>query len=365
MKIPVVLEELRAARERADAGSGREAVLDRFAAMIEELERQAGAAETPARTRAKVTRLLEHVVGAHESLGSRLFHTAFALNVVGEGMARAELIHGKVVEFLQVGLYFFGLEQIERRWSSRATVYSGVHADHLGPFLARGSLKELMADAKARMAEGRVFCLTYAYLNSMRKAYWKHCRASEDALDVAVTSEAVSEDHARAAAGLAEPVDAPDPSDRVQLMLDIFESKLTQRQRWIYLAKNRGSLTADDAGPAADDANWLAMLLGEEAGPGADLGWAEIANRLAINEKTAKREYLRSLHVMLKESAEAVFGREQIPSRYVRRILEQIRGIVYQKDLRIKQTTGRGMSTLVEKWEVALRFVLHHERVVA
>ncbi len=368
MKVPVLLDQIHAARERADAGSGREAVLDRLSEMITVLERQAVADETPARTRAKIVRLLEHVEGAHECLGSRLFHTAFALNVVGEAMARSELVNAKVVEFLQVGLYFFGLEQIERRWSSRATVYSGVHADHLGTFLGRKALKDLLADARVRMADDRVFCMTYAYLNSLRKAYWKHCRASEDALDVAITSAAVSAEQADATVAAA--VKPPDPSDRVQLMLDIFDRKLTRTQRWIYLAKNRAALLAGDTAADADvqptvDAEWLALLLGEAAGPGRDLGWTEIATKLEMNEKSAKREYLRALHVLLKESSNAVFGAKRIPSTYVRRILEQIRGIVYEKDLRIRQTTGRGMNTLVEKWEVALRFVLHHERVVA
>lgn len=361
MRISAILEQTRGARDRAEAGGGRRAVLDRLADMITELERQAGAVETPERTRAKLKSLLRHIERAHDTLGGRMFHTAFALNVIGEGMARADLVHKRVVEFVQVGLYFFGLEQIERRWSSRATVYSGVHADHLGEFLGRKALKELLADARARMAEGRVFCLTYAYLNSMRKAYWKHCRASEDALDVAIAAETMSDEQA---ATLAAP-EAPDPSDRVALMLDIFDRKLSARQRWIYLAKNRSSLFEDSGASQGVDDDLLALLLGDRLPPHADLGWAEIARRLDMNEKTAKREYLRSLHVLLKESSQAVFGEARIPSNYVRRILEQIRGIVYEKDLRIRSATGRGMSTLVQKWEVALRFVLNHERVVA
>ena len=361
MRIPTILEELRAARDRADAGCGRRAVLDRLADVITELERQAGADETPERTREKLARLLQHVEWAHDTLGSRMFHVAFALNVLGEGMARANLVHKSVVEFVQIGLYFFGLEQIERRWSSRATVYSGVHADHLGEFLSRRALKDLLAAARVRMDEGRIFCLTYAYLNSLRKAYWKHCRASEDALDVAITAETVSEKQAEA---LPAP-EASDPSDRVALMLDIFDKKLTSRQRWIYLAKNRSSLFEGRDSGEGIDGDLLALLLGDAGPPGADRGWAESARRLDVNEKTAKREYLRSLHVLLKESSEAVFGRARIPSNYVRRILEQIRDIVYEKDLRIRSATGRGMGTLVEKWEVALRFVLNHDRVVA
>lgn len=361
MRISTIQKELRAARDRADAGHGRRAVLDRMADMITELERQAGADETPERTREKLACLLQHMESAHDALGSRMFHVAFALNVIGEGMARANLLHKSVIEFIQVGLYFFGLEQIERRWSSRASVYSGIHADHLGEFLGRCALKELLCGARVRIDEGRVFCLTYAYLNSMRKAYWKHCRASEDALDVAITSEMVSGEQAEA-------IPAPEasaPSDRVALMLEIFDKKLTSRQRWIYLAKNRSTLFEERGPTQGIDGDLLALLLGEGGSPGADLGWAEIARRLRVNEKTAKREYLRALHVLLKESSEAIFGGARIPSNYVRRILEQIRGIVYEKDLRIRSATGRGMRTLVDKWEVALRFVLNHERVVA
>src|SRR6185503_11686213 len=105
---------------------------------------------------------------------------------------------------------------------------------------------------------------------------------------------------------------APDASDRVSMMLGIFRRALTARQRWIYLAKNRSSLHSDEAARSspsgAPDA--LEALMGE-LGDGpvhADLGWSGIAETLGINEKTAKREYLKSLHTILKECAGAVFG---------------------------------------------------------
>ena len=103
----------------------------------------------------------------------------------------------------------------------------------------------------------------------------------------------------------------------------------------------------------------------DEPAPDHDLGWAEVSEHLGINEKTAKREYLRSLHVLLEQSCHAVFNGERIPSAYVRRILAQIRSVVHEKDLRLKSSTGRGMGVLVEKWEVALRFVLNHDHVTA
>jgi hypothetical protein len=95
------------------------------------------------------------------------------------------------------------------------------------------------------------------------------------------------------------------------------------------------------------------------------MNWGEIATQVGINEKTAKREYLRSLDILLRSCAAQVFGPEWIPSGFVKRVLEQIRTIVREKDLRIKSSTGRGMGRLVQKWEVALRFVLNHQRVSA
>ncbi len=356
-----IQEQLRSARERAQSGGSRRAVLDRLDGMINQLERQAGAAETPARTRDKIVLFLSHLEQSHATLGSRTFQVAFAINVVGEGMARADFVHRAAVEFIQVGLYFYGLEQIERRWAAQAPIYSGVHADHLGEFLGRSSLKELLADARQRLADGRVFCLTYAYLNSLRKAYWQRCRKSEDALDVALSGPLVEGDSTAV-----EQSEAPESEDRVQLMLHILDTKLSPRQKWIYLAKNRAGLLAGDGPTRGSSAQELLASMFAEAGlEGGNLTWSEIADRLDINEKSAKREYLRALHLLLKESADAVFGGERIPSGYVRRILEQIRSVVYEKDLRIREKTGRGLTTLVSKWEVALRFVLNHARVGA
>lgn len=366
MRTSTLLDELRAARAKAADGSTRKAVLDRLEACLEDLRAQARSEETPDRTRAKILAFLDHFAAAHEKLGVRLFQPGFVLNTAGEAMARAGLISRPVVELLQVGLYFFGFDQIERRWSSRAAVYSGIHADYLQEYLGRESLKAVMLEAAQLFARGRVFCLTWHYLNSLRKAYWKHCRESEDALDVAVTGEVALGVASEPAAPPAE-AESEGP-DRVALMLGIFQRELTARQRWIYLAKNRSSLAAGAVhGPALAGGEPLAALFAElgDPSPGADFGWTEIALALGINEKTAKREYLKALHVLLKESAEAVFGMDRIPSNYVRRVLESIRAVVYEKDLRLKQSTGRGLNTLVEKWEVALRFVLNHQRVSA
>jgi hypothetical protein len=356
---------LRAALERAEAGSTKYAVLDRFRHMILELEGQAEAEATPEKTRVKILGYLDHLRASHEELGSRIFHVAFAVNVAGEGMVRLDLANRAVLDFLQVGLYFFGLDQIDRRWASHAAIYLGVHADHLTQFMGRTSIQDVIKLGNEKHQAGRVFCLTYTYLNSLRKAYWKSCRGSEDALDVAVTTEAQTD---VPVARIAEPGRGLDSADRVALMLRIFDQSLTEDQRWIYLAKNRSTPFGDhqeEGPPAGLDLAALEGMLGGRPPPHADLGWTEIAQHLEMNEKTVKREYLRALHSLLKESSETIFGPGVIPNNYVRRILDSIRTIVYEKDLRIRNSTGRGIGVLVEKWEVALRFVLNHERVVA
>lgn len=363
------LLELREAASRAPERSTRAIVLDRLGVMLQDLEDIVHESATPARTRDKIQNFLGAVEKSATELGPRLHHSAFALNVVGDAMAAADLISKPVVEFLQVGLYFFGLEQIEKRWSARAAVYSGIHADYLQEFLDRDSLKRLLEDASGRRQRGKIFCLTWSYLNSLRKAYWKHCRASEDAMDVALAGEVPSD---RAAEPITESVvseEKPESTDRVAMVLGVFQNALSARQRWIYLAKNR-SLAIGDVGASSNNQGaldplsaWRAEL--ESTLGDSDLGWTEIATKLGINEKTAKREYLKSLHVLLSECSTAVFGAERIPSHYVRRVLETIRSIVYEKDLRLKDNIGRGLNTLVEKWEVALRFVLNHQRISA
>jgi hypothetical protein len=50
----------------------------------------------------------------------------------------------------------------------------------------------------------------------------------------------------------------------------------------------------------------------------------------------------------------------------VRRIQDALLSSIREKDLRLKDhNTGRGMGVLVEKWQVALRFVLASERISA
>lgn len=331
-------------------------VSDRLCACLKSLEAARTDPSCPSRTSEKLTQFLHFMTEAHTKLGTRLEHPAYSINVVAEGMARADLIHSQLVDFLQVAIYFFGLDQIERRWPAHAIVYSGIHCDELSVFLSRSSLKALLAAGSMKLAQGKHFCLTYMYLNQLRRAYWKHCRASEDALDVAIGGSLVE-----AEAMVAETKVAPsthwEPSERVQLLLRLFRSELSDTQRWIYLAKSHAG--SDQLGRA-----WSSEGFSTDFGTvgGGDLNWTEIASRLGINEKTAKREYLKSLYVLLKGTAEAVLGEERMGRGYVRRVLTLIREIIAEKDLRIRNSNGRGLATLVEKWEVALRFVLNHER---
>jgi hypothetical protein len=349
-----------AACEQARSHPGRAAVLARLADLVASLGRQSEDPSVPARVRAKAEAMLAWIGKAEARLGARLYHPAFALNVVGDALVRTDFLGAEVVGFLQIGLYFFGLDQIERKWPAQATVYSTIHADHLESFLGRASLVELVAKGRERLARGRIFCLTYHYLNGLRRAYWDHCRRSQDALDFAAQgSEAQA-----AMAGLADGRETPDApaADRIGLLLRIFRQVLTAEQRWIYLAKNRHFLEG-----RMEEGGEVAELLREIGGlpRAADLGWAEIADALHINEKTAKREYLRALYNLLKTASEMVLGPEAGTSRYVRRVLELLRAVVQEKDLRLRSQTGRGLHVLVEKWEVALRFVMNHERISA
>ena len=60
-------------------------------------------------------------------------------------------------------------------------------------YVSRASLKQLIADGQAKLAEGKVFCLTYHYLNTLKKAYFRDLRASHDALDHAMVDERLPE----------------------------------------------------------------------------------------------------------------------------------------------------------------------------
>jgi hypothetical protein len=356
-----MLERLRDEAIASGQDSDRAAILDRFRSMLSRLNELASNAETPAGTRSKVNSFMSLLDAAHGRLDAALFEPAYLLNVVGDALVRTRLINDAVIDFVQVGLYFHGIRQIERRFRTRTGAYLAAHADLIAAYVSRRSLKQLIDDGQAKLAAGKVFCLTYHYLNALKKEYFKDRRASRDALDHAVAESRVPE-----VSGSANDSTAGEPSDRVGLMLEIFANKLTATQQLVYLAKNR--LAHETAGfahvPAFQPFKHLFEGLNEELNGHGNLGWSEIAARLSVNEKTAKREYIRALHVLLRETAHAVFGLT-ITSNYVRRVLDQLRVVVDAKDLKIRGSTGDGLPRLVEKWEVALRYVLNHERALA
>jgi hypothetical protein len=356
-----MLERLRVEAIASGRHSDRAALLDRFRSMLARLNQIASGDKTPEGTRSRVHAFLAHIEAAHGRLAGDLFEPSYLLNVVGDAFVRTRLISEPIVDFLQVGLYFHGITQIERRFRSRTSAYLAAHADLIVRYVSRSSLKQLIEDGQAKLAAGKVFCLTYHYLNALKREYFKDLRESRDALDHAANDVSVPD-----LAGARAEVHAADPADRIGLMLDIFANKLTATQQLVYLAKNRasGATAGFSRVPAFQPFKHLFEDLNAELDGHGNLGWSDIAARLSVNEKTAKREYLRALHVLLRETAQATFGLD-IKSNYVRRVLEQLKSVVEAKDLRIRGATGDGLPRLVEKWEVALRFVLNHERALA
>jgi hypothetical protein len=354
-----MLERLRVETSAESREVDRAAVLDRFRSMLARLQEMVAAERTPSATRAKCVRFLDLIDESYARLGNALFQPAYVLNVVGDALVRTRLIAEPVIAFIQIGLYFHGIRQIECRFRTRAAAYLATHADLVTSYVSRPALKQLIEDGTKKLAEGKVFCLTYHYLNALKREYFRALRESQDALDHAVGDAAPRENAERhAAAGV-------DPADRVGLMLEIFATKLTATQQMVYLAKNRSHPAAPlEHVPAFEPFRNLFEGLNAELEGHGNLGWSQIAAKLLVNEKTAKREYLRALHTLLRECSQAVFGMK-ITSNYVRRTLDQLRAVVDAKDLRLRGATGDGLPRLVEKWEVALRFVLNHERALA
>ena len=150
-------------------------------------------------------------------------------------------------------------------------------------------------------------------------------------------------------------------------MLEIFATKLDATQQRVYLAKNR--LAQETAGlshvPAFQPFRSLFQGLNDEldgtrkprAGPRSPR--ASRSTRRPPSASTSARSTSCSARPL-----RPIFGLN-ITSNYVKRVLDQLRLVVEAKDLRIRGATGDGLPRLVEKWEVALRFVLNHERALA
>lgn len=361
-----LVAEVRGNRLRSTEPQDR-ALPEQFERCLVELRTLRDAPGTPDRTREKIRTFLDLLTEKHRRQERQLLRPAFLLNAIGEGVARSGLVHARIVETLQVGLYFWGLQQIERRWAHAVPVYSLLHAELLAEYFSRAGLKAVLARAERRLEAGRVFCLTWDYLSHLRRRYWQHVRASNDALERAHTGGSPMPE--MAAEGEEPVLDDPGPG-RLNVLSRVFSRELTARQQWIYLAKNR-DLVADPPdvalGEGAAEPSEVERLLEALVQPdsGFSLGWSEMAERLGINEKSVKREYLKGLRAMLAGVAREIHGPKWVATGLVRRVLEALADVVQQKDLRIKSTTGRGMRALVEKWEVALRLLVNDERVGA
>jgi hypothetical protein len=228
-----------------------------------------------------------------------LWQPSYLLNVVGDAVVRTDWIFGGVVEFLQVGLYFHGLRVVERRFPYQSVEYLAVHADLLESFVGRARHE---SDDRARSCEDRRRPRVLPHLRLPERiaqgADGEHRRSAE-----VLDHGRVETDPDRVAVDASADIE---PMDRVGLMMSIFAKKLTATQQLVYLAKNRAGgaatpLLADDALRGHPLVALLAELDGELDGHG-NLGWSEIAAKLNVNEKTAKREYLKALHILLSES---------------------------------------------------------------
>lgn len=324
----------------------------------------------PDRVKAKARAFLAILGEKADLLGEQMWHESFLLNVVGEAMVRADYVADGVLDYVKSGLYFYGLRYVERVFRGDMVHALEAHAEALGEFTNRETVRAWKEDALARLAEGRPFCLVYAYTNALKKRAWAARRRSEDACDVSVSYPAESEVAPSASAVETAPastaVSAVDLAARVALLLRVFATKLDDEQRRIYLARHHVD-RALEAGSGTFDAAMLDRWL--EAGAKADDGdpsketWSELAERFGSTEKTVKREYLRALMILLQETSRAVFG-DICPSNFVRKNIETLRAVIQDKELRIKDNSGRGLGKTVARWEVALRFVLNHNASV-
>ncbi len=344
---------------RGSRDTTRRRILEAFDGLLGALRRVALLPGAPAGARRKAAEVLDLLAAREAEYGPRFMLPAFLLNFVGEAMVRVDFIHDPIVEFLKTGLYFYGIEYIERRLRPQAAEYMALQVDVAERFFSREALLALVASGRERLEAGRPFCVVHAWVNGLRRAFWAWRRVSADAMDAGRARN--FDGSAAEATGEAPQV----PSrDRVLILLGIFERDLTALQRAVYLAKHGTSVEA--AAPARDAdadpvARWIeAFARGgdDEEESGAD-SWADVARRLSVSPKTAKREYLRALQALLRESHRAVFGAEP-PLGVVRRVLRTLQSVIDAKDLRIRDAAGQGLAGLVATWELALRWVFNH-----
>ncbi len=340
-----------------------------FGELIEAVEAICEGADTPPRVACKARSfmaVLDEKAGEH---ADTFWHPSWLLNFVGEAMVRANYIAEPVVTFLSIGLYFHGLSFIERNGGTRQPRMMLAHGELLGEYVSRRSLKALVESGAARIDGGGVFCLVHDYINALKKRNWAMSRNSQDACDSALNL--VFEDGQRQDLPVDEssPVETSDHEhrevgDRLQLMLRLFAEELSDQQQMIYLARHRipalNSARLADTGERSEIERLVVELQGGHAERPT---WPELAQALGMSEKRVKREYLKALHLLLRECSDQIL-KDRRRSSMLDRVLGEIRSVVNERDLRMKGQTGRGMPHLVKRWEIALRFVLNHDRVL-
>jgi hypothetical protein len=360
------MSELKERMSFALKGAGqqrdRRRLVFEFGDMLQDVE--ATVADTKLeRVREKAQAFLAALLAKAETTGAQFWHESYLLNSVGEAMARAQYVSEPALAFVKSGLYFYGLKFVEREFKNAAVTSVIAHAELLHAFCARDAFKDLLEDARAKMSDERPFCLVHAYVNELRKRCWAERRRSRDACDLSVALVAES-DNSRLAVPSAEPGAPEAPPDfgaRVAILFRIFATKLTEEQRRIYLARHHvsESVSSSLSDSGSFDVDRLLSLNPQDGDEMDRATWKELADRFGSAEKTVKREYLRALIVLLSETAHATFG-EIIPSNFVRKTVETLRAVVHDKELRLKDNSGRGLGKVVSRWETALRFVLNH-----
>lgn len=369
MKILELKSRMEEALKAPSTHRDRQRLVYQFGELMEAVETICDAPDTPQRVVVKAASfmsVLEEKAGEH---ADTFWHPSWLLNFVGEAMVRANYIAEPVVSFLSTGLYFHGLSYIERQSGARQPQMMMAHGELLGDYVSRSSLKALVESGSARIEAGGVFCLVHDYINTLKKRNWALSRASNDACDSAL--RLTFEDGDRTDL----PVDASSPAEanshkthevggRLQLMLRLFSEELTEQQQMIYLARHRvPALDCSRLSGAEERSEIEQLVLELQGGHSERPTWPELAGVLEMSEKGVKREYLRALHLLLRECSDQIL-KDRRRSNMLDRVLRELRSVINERDLRMKGQTGRGMPHLVQRWEIALRFVLNHDQAL-
>ena len=363
MELTELKDRMTAALKGAGQYRDRRRLVFEFGDMLNAVETVVNDPAGLPRVRAKARAFVSVLLDKAAENGEQFWHESYLLNSVGEAMARSHYVSEAALEFVKSGLYFYGLKFVDRDFKHSTVTSIVAHAELLHAFCSREAIKEMLEGAREKLAGGRPFCLVHAYVNELRKRCWAERRRSVDACDLSVALAAEGESNAPAlqSPDVAERDPAPDLATRVAVLFRIFATKLTEEQRRIYLARHAVSedVSSSLAGGGTFDFERLLSIDPHEGDEAGRATWSELAARFASTEKTVKREYVRALITLLSETAHEVFG-EVIPSNFVRKVVETLRSVVHEKELRLKDNSGRGLGKVVQRWEIALRFVLNH-----